>query len=103
MVARPESAAGFALAGLATDEARTAREGAERIVALAAREEVGVLLVEEDLLEALDEPVRRQLLRRPTPIIVPFPRPTDRQRRSAADAYILELLQRAIGYHVRLQ
>ncbi|HEU4563171.1 MAG TPA: V-type ATP synthase subunit F [Gemmatimonadaceae bacterium] len=103
VVARPELAAGFRLAGLRVEEVATPAEGAARIEALAARPDAGILLVEEELLRALPRAVREALARRQTPIIVPVPRPSWAERPAAAEAYILEILQRAIGYRVRLQ
>jgi vacuolar-type H+-ATPase subunit F/Vma7 len=103
VVARPELSAGFALAGLTTVEATTPEEGAARIAELGAREDVGLILAEEDFLSALPEAVRRELWRRPVPILVPFARPPWTERAEAPESYILEILQRAIGYRVKLR
>lgn len=94
--------AGFALAGLATHEAATPKDAAAVIDALVTRDETGVLLIEQTLLDALDPAMERALARRTTPIIVPFPGPTRRERERAPESVILQLLQRAIGYRVRL-
>jgi vacuolar-type H+-ATPase subunit F/Vma7 len=64
--------------------------------------EVGVVLVEEDLFEALPEELHRSLERQPLPIVVPFPGPTW-VKRPPPEAYVVELLRRAIGYRVRLR
>jgi vacuolar-type H+-ATPase subunit F/Vma7 len=98
----PESAGGFALAGLPTAVAEEG-EAAARLLELVARPELGVLLVDERLYAALPESVRRALQRRPLPMIVPFPAPLWEERPSAAEAYIVELLRQAIGYRVRLR
>jgi vacuolar-type H+-ATPase subunit F/Vma7 len=103
VIARPEMAAGFRLAGLPVEETASAAEGAARIEAFAMSPSAGVLLVEEELLDALPADVRESLARRQTPIIVPVPRPAWAGRRERAESYILDLLQRAIGYRVRLQ
>ncbi len=71
--------------------------------ALAQEPDLGILLVEQPLFDAFPAPLKRALENRPLPIVVPVPRaawgaPTDR-----AEAYILDLLRRAIGYRVRLQ
>jgi V/A-type H+-transporting ATPase subunit F len=102
-VALPAAAAGLRLAGLAVDEVPTARAAPARILALADHRDVGVLLVEQDLLAAVPEPDRRALLDRPVPIVVPFPPPVAGGAGPAADTIIREILQRAIGYRVRLK
>lgn len=94
--------AGFSLAGLKTHEVATPRDAAAVIGELVKRDEIGVLLVEQPMLDALDPVTQRVLSRRTTPIIVPFPAPTPRDRARAPESLILQLLQRAIGYRVRL-
>lgn len=102
-VSLPAAAAGLRLAGLAVDEVPAVRSGPPRILALAARREVGVLLVEQSLLDAMPDGERRMLLDRPLPIVVPFPSPLVGRREAQADLIIREILQRAIGYRVRLK
>ena len=102
VIAGPELAAGFRLAGLPVVEALSPFEGVQAIQALARAGDVGLLLVEEPILAELSDLDRQSLLRRPIPIIVPVPRPSWAES-AQADAYILELLRRAIGYRVRLQ
>lgn len=103
VVARPELATGFALAGLPTVEAATPEDGAARIAELATREDVGLILTEEDFLNAVPESLRRDLWRRPVPILVPFRPPPWTERAEAPEAYIVAILQRAIGYRVKLR
>lgn len=102
-VCRPATSAGFALAGIPTVEAAVVRDAPPIIAALAERHDLGVLLVEQELLDAFSEGERRELLRRPAPVIVPFPGPSWEERVSPAEEYVLELLRRAIGYRVRLR
>jgi vacuolar-type H+-ATPase subunit F/Vma7 len=94
--------AGFALAGLATHEVPTLRDAASVLNDLVRREDIGVLLVEQSVLDALDPVTESDFSRRPSPIIVPFPSPSWRERERAPESLVLELLQRAIGYRVRL-
>jgi len=94
--------AGFALAGLPTHEVADATGAAAAITAAASREDVGVLLVEEALLDVLDPAVERELMHRAAPVLVPFPSPSWRIREEVPESLVLQLLQRAIGYRVRL-
>lgn len=96
------TAAGFALAGLVPE---TAEEGvgAETILRpLLQRRELGVILLEESLYDALAPALRSVVDRVAQPVVVPFPGPAWRAAPSAEEQ-IVELLRRAIGYRVRLR
>jgi vacuolar-type H+-ATPase subunit F/Vma7 len=100
-VCRPEVAAGFALAGVPVTEASSAQDAQRVIEALSSRAEIGVLLVQEDLLtEAATE---RDTGQRLLPMVVPFPGPAVVKGKSGAEAFITEILRQAIGYRVRLK
>ena len=99
---RPEIAAGFALAGIPTVEAATAPAAADQMRELLARPAVGLVLMEEDFHRQFPEELRRQLDRRPLPMVVPFPG-TAWAAPEAAESYIVELLRQVIGYRVRLR
>jgi vacuolar-type H+-ATPase subunit F/Vma7 len=99
----PALANGFRLAGLAVDEVRTPVEASALLDRLASRADIGVILLQQDWFDALPDAQRRALERAPLPIIVPIPPAEWMEHRGAAESYILDLLQRAIGYRVRLQ
>ncbi len=103
VLCRPEIGAGFALAGLEAVDAATAEQARERLQELLAKPDVGVVLMDEDLYNGLPEDIRRQLGRRPLPMVVPFPEPTWGERGETPEAYIVELLRQVIGYRVRLK
>lgn len=102
-VTGPLLASGFRLAGLRVTEARTGAEAVAAAERLAGQADAGVILVEQALFDAIPEPRRHALERAPSPILVPVPAAEWAAGRGAAEAYIVELLQRAIGYRVRLQ
>ena len=102
VVSRAPVAAGFALAGLRAAPA-TADEASERVRALARDPDVGVLLVEDTLYDALPPDLRRGLARRPLPMVVPFPGPHWAAPGAGAEAYVIELLRQVIGYRVRVR
>ncbi len=95
-VCRPEVAPGFLLAGI------PAIDRLDRIEAHLAQHRVGVLLVEEDLQPLLPETLRIRLSTHAVPMMVLFPAPSFEGERPG-EAYIVELLRRAIGYRVRLK
>jgi vacuolar-type H+-ATPase subunit F/Vma7 len=103
VLCRPEVAAGFALAGLKPIEAATLEAGVAGLRHLLSEPDAGVALVEHAIYDALPDELRRQVGRRPLPMLVPFPGPTWTERREAAEAYIVELLRQVIGYRVRLK
>lgn len=98
-----EMVAGFALAGVPTTEAASTDEGAMRLAELLARDDVGIVLADDRLVQQLPIAVRRRAALRAVPVLVPVPRPTWIAEEREPSRYILELLQRAIGYRVRLQ
>lgn len=102
ILARPGTAAGFALAGMPSSEVATAAEAAERLAALIDDPAVGVILLEDDMHRAIPEDLRRRVARRPLPIVVPFPAAAW-QEGPVVDQYIVELLRQVIGYRVRLR
>ena len=103
VLCRPEVGMGFALAGVAPLEASSNEAGATALRDLMAEKETGVVLVQDSMYDALPEDVRRQLGRRPLPLVVPFPGPMWTRRPMEAESYIIELLRQVIGYRVRLK
>lgn len=102
VLCRPAIAAGFRLAGLRPETAFDPAEGARRLGAMLDQEDAGVILTQEDFHAALPEAERRALSRRPLPIVVPFPLPRWAPAAEPPEAFIAELLRRAVGYRVRL-
>lgn len=102
VICRPEVAPGFALAGLRA-HLLAPEESLEPILAdLARHSEVGVVLLQEEIYDALPEDVRRRLDRSTRPVVVPFPGPAW-ESRPPAEERVVELLRRAIGYRVKLR
>jgi vacuolar-type H+-ATPase subunit F/Vma7 len=101
VLCRPAVAAGFRLAGVAPTEAADAGEGALLLRTLLDEPEQGVILVEDAIYAAVPDSTRRELARRPLPMVVPFPSPTWAAPAVGPEAFIAELLRQAIGYRVR--
>ncbi len=98
-ICRPELAAGFGLAGIHCIEATGPEQAADRLRELRARPDVGLVFVQDDLLETDRQPTSRRAL----PMVVPVPGPRPGEAGGAAEEYVAEILRRAIGYRVRLQ
>ena len=102
VIARPQVGAGFHLAGATVVAEPDGAGAAERLQQLQSDVDVGVVLVEDTLYRDLPEEFARTLRQWVSPIVVPIPGPSWSAESGAAD-YIVQILQRAIGYRVRLQ
>lgn len=102
VLARPEAAAGFALAGIPPVEYDTPTEGVARLRELSDDPGIGLILVDDATYHHVPEDLRRRLARRSLPIVVPFPAPRW-EAGPVVDEYIVELLRQVIGYRVRLR
>jgi vacuolar-type H+-ATPase subunit F/Vma7 len=98
----PETAIGFALAGVRIVETDPAKSVDAQVTELALVPELAVLLIEEKLNDRLSEETKKRFTRRPLPMLVPFPSAAWTEGQ-AIDDYVVELLRRAIGYRVRLK
>jgi vacuolar-type H+-ATPase subunit F/Vma7 len=103
VLSRPAIGTGFALAGLRTTDVATPEAGTAQLRDLLSQPDVGVVLVEESIYDALPEDLRRILGKRPLPMVVPFPEPAWTERAQTPETYIVELLRQVIGYRVRLK
>lgn len=102
MICRPATAPGFGLVGLPAWAIDDSADPGATVIALLGRGDVGVMLVEESIYDALPPELRLRLDRSPVPVVVPFPGPVWAGGRTAEER-IVELLRRAIGYRVKLQ
>lgn len=94
---------GLALAGVPRIETAALSDGVARLDALLARDDVGLVIADRRLVDALPDATRRRAARRSTPILLSVPRPEWTEAGAEPAGDILDLLQRAIGYRVRLQ
>lgn len=97
VVTDQDTAVGFRLAGVDVVEAGSPEEARAKIASLSARDDTGILAVNEDLLAALDEKSRDKLERMRMPIIIPVP---SRAKGLDKRSYIERLLRKAIGYNI---
>jgi len=103
VVTGPETADGFLLAGVKVDTVRTADETEARLKAVLEEKDCGLLLVDELLLDQVGEPLLRRLERAALPIVVPLPLDMTWWREKRGMDYLLRLIRRSIGYHMRLR
>lgn len=102
VVADPAVALGFRLAGLRPVAVESKSAAATLLGRLADEPEWGVILVQEDLMPEAS-PAAPSRAGTGLPILVPFPAPTRERPPGEAEAYVANLLRRAVGYRVRLR
>jgi vacuolar-type H+-ATPase subunit F/Vma7 len=101
VLCRPGVAQGFGLAGLVADAVPPELDPSPRLEEALQQPEVGVVLIEESIFDALSPDTKARLERSTQPLVVPFPGPSWSTGR-AAEERVVELLRHAIGYRVRL-
>ena len=101
VVTRPGAGLGFRLAGVAVEEVSESSV-AERIAALLEEPDLGVLAVEDDLLRRVPETVFARAVREGAPVLLPFTLPRRLGEGSAGEEYVVTLIRRAIGYHIKI-
>ncbi len=102
VAARPGDGLGFRLAGAAVEEIEKG-EVAERFNALLADPSLGVLVVEEELLQQVPPPLLEKIGREGVPVLLPFSFPRSWKEAGRGEEYVAALIRRAIGYHVKIQ
>ena len=95
-----DSAPGFALTGV-RQQILNREEAWSMIQKACADSEIGVVAADTRLLEKLDQVRLRELTERWSGVLVTLPAPAD--KRTPPSDELQRLVQRALGYHVRLQ
>jgi len=91
---------GFAIAGF--EQQMTGRELAEeRLLQTAGEPDVGVIIVDERLLDGIDEESLRKLHEQWSGVLLVLPTPAGMV--PVEEDYLQRLIRRALGYHVRIR
>lgn len=99
---RPGDGLGFRLAGVEVEEIKDA-EAADRFRAILADPALGVLAVQEELLDQVPETLMEKIGREGVPVLLPFAFPRRWKEAGRGAEYVATLIRRAIGYHVKIQ
>lgn len=97
VVTDPDLASGFRLAGVEVIEACDVVEAKKIISTLIYRDDTGIVAVNEEFMESLDEKLMDKIEKTYRPIIIPIPsvsKGVDKR------SYIERLLSKAIGYNI---
>ena len=96
----PDTAAGFRMAGVETREAWSDEEARRILPELLQEEDAGIIAVNEDFMQGLDDRLTTRIEQPSRPIVIPIP---GQVPRGGGMAYIERLLRRAIGYNIVLR
>lgn len=103
VVARPDLADGFRLAGAEVHAAPSPELAAEVLRALLRRPDVGLIALEADYYSGLDDRLRRQADRSALPVVVALPVGRALETGERRSAHVAELIQRAIGLRMAVK
>ena len=95
-----DSAPGFALTGV-RQQSLDPDQALEKIQQAFADPDIGVIVVDNRIMEKIDQVRLRELTERWAGVLVTLPAPAG--RRAPPIDELQRLVQRALGYHVRLQ
>jgi V/A-type H+/Na+-transporting ATPase subunit F len=95
-----DRASGFRLAGAEVIEAGDSTEAKKVIPALLYRDDIGIVVVNEEYMLSLDEKMMDRIEKMHRPLIIPLP---SKSREVDRRTYIERLLKKAIGYNIVLK
>ncbi len=101
VIVRAPHGLGFRLAGASVYELDESNASA-RLAAIAEDPAIGVLAVDEEVLQHVPRSILERASREGLPIVVPFSIPRGWTPGARAEQYVDLLLRRAIGYRVKI-
>jgi vacuolar-type H+-ATPase subunit F/Vma7 len=104
-VVREDLAAGFALAGVEVAPAADGQAARAALSAALSGGQYGVVIVEQELLSAMDEGTRAEAAASVVPLVIAVPGEMRwREAEEApADDYVARLVRRAVGYQLNIK
>ena len=100
VITTPDLAPGFQLAGVETHAVEQPETAHALLRELLEGKRASLIAVSQDLLETLDPRLRRQIDSSYRPIVMALPRCRRAEPGAGRQEYILELIRRAIGFHI---
>ena len=98
-----ETADGFRLAGVEVLVSQGGEETTRLVQKVMEKKECGLVLMKEEFMEELPESLRRRLEKTGFPLLVPLPLDMNWWREQRGMEYLLRLIRRSIGYHLRIR
>ena len=100
VVTDSDRASGFRLAGADVLEAATEEDVRKVIPPLLYKDDIGIVVVNEEYMLSLDEKLMDRIEKMHRPLIIPIP---SRSKEGDRRSYIERLLRKAIGYNIVLR
>ena len=100
VVTDPDTAPGFRLAGVDVLEVPGPDEARKLLPSLLLRDDTGIIAMNEEFMNSLDDKMTERIEKSYRPIIIPIPSGARKMDRTS---YIEGLLRRAIGYNIVLR
>ncbi|KQC04330.1 MAG: ATPase [Methanoculleus sp. SDB] len=97
IVTDPDSAPGFRMAGVDVIVASGVEEAGLLLPTLLLKDDTGIVAVNEDFMESIDEKLLDKIEKTYRPIIIPIPAGTKGMDRSN---YVERLIRKAIGHNI---
>lgn len=96
---------GFRLAGVVAKQCSSSEETVALLTELTEDRDQGIIIVEEELLNAIDGRARELLLRRTVPLVLPIPGTLlwKTSGEVPVDELIARLIRQALGYQLNIQ
>lgn len=99
----PESAYGFQLAGVEVHSAEDIPAARRLLVDFINDDATGIIAIDEDLMEAVDERLKNKIDKLYRPIVVPIPSKKKIDVGAERAAYVQSLIRRAVGFDIKLR
>jgi vacuolar-type H+-ATPase subunit F/Vma7 len=100
VVTTPDVAPGFQLAGVETVAVESGAQAEAVLRALLEAGEASLIAVRQELLQAIDPRLRRQIDASYRPVVIAIPGGTPTRPGEERRHHIAELIRRAIGFHI---
>ncbi len=103
IITNSESAPGFRLAGVDVFEADKTSDARKLIVDFINDDSAGVVGVDEDIMNEMDDQLKNRIDKLYRPVIVPIPSKKKVDLSDARTAYVQSIIKKAVGFDIKLK
>lgn len=103
VVTNSESVFGFQLAGVDVFKADDVSEARKLLIEFINDDKTGIIAIDEDLIEAVDDRLKSKIDKLYRPIVVPIPSKKKIDVSAERALYVQSLIRRAVGFDIKLK
>jgi V/A-type H+-transporting ATPase subunit F len=103
VITNSESTFGFQLAGVDVFKANEPSEARKLLIDFINDDQSGIIAIDEDLMEAIDDRLKNKIDKLYRPIVVPIPSKKKIDVGAERAAYVQSLIRRAVGFDIKLK